>query len=44
MIVDVNRWDEFYTAHSATTMNENGSRRQYAGEACGPEVFGLTGA
>ena len=25
-----NRWDEFYMAHSATTMNENGSRRQYA--------------
>ena len=24
------RWDELYTAHSATTMNENGSRRQYA--------------
>jgi hypothetical protein len=24
------RWDEFYMAHSATTMDENGSRRQYA--------------
>jgi hypothetical protein len=24
------RWDEFYMARSATTMDENGSRRQYA--------------
>jgi hypothetical protein len=24
------RWDEFYTARSATTTNENGIRRQYA--------------
>jgi hypothetical protein len=23
-IVDANRWDEFCTAHSATTINENG--------------------
>jgi hypothetical protein len=23
LITDVTRWDEFYTAHSATTMNEN---------------------
>jgi hypothetical protein len=24
------RWDEFYTARSATTTNENGIRRRYA--------------
>jgi hypothetical protein len=29
MIV-ASRWDEFYTARSATTKDENGSRRQYA--------------
>lgn len=29
-IVYVNRWDEFYTARSATTTNENGLRWQYA--------------
>ena len=27
--VEVTRWDEFYTARSATTMDENGSRRQF---------------
>ena len=24
------RWDEFFTAHSVTTINENGIREQYA--------------
>jgi hypothetical protein len=30
IVVNSVRWDEFYMAHSATTMNENGIRRQYA--------------
>jgi hypothetical protein len=42
---DENRWDEFCMAHSATTINENVVCWQYAvAEACGPEVFDLTGA
>ena len=43
-MVDENRWDEFYMAPSATTMNENGSIAVSCAEACGPEVFDLTGA
>jgi len=38
------RWDEFYMAPSATTMDENGSIAVCCAEACGPEVFDLTGA
>ena len=40
------RWDEFCMADSATTINENGIRSvgSMLFEACGPEVFGLTGA
>jgi hypothetical protein len=30
VIADVNRWDEFCMAESATTIHENGVRRQYA--------------
>ena len=30
VIVDVTRWDEFYMAPSATTINENGKRWRYA--------------
>ena len=26
----ITRWDEFYMAHSATTINENGKHWQYA--------------
>jgi hypothetical protein len=29
-LIGVIRWDEFYMAHSATTINENGIRWQYA--------------
>ena len=29
-LAGANRWDEFYMAHGATTMNENGIGRQYA--------------
>src|SRR5271170_936579 len=29
-VVDETRWDEFYTARSATTINENGNRWRYA--------------
>jgi len=30
LVVDEIRWDEFYMAHSATTIDENGKHRQYA--------------
>jgi len=30
LITVANRWDEFYMAPSATTINENGKRWQYA--------------
>src|ERR1035438_7510311 len=29
-VAEVNRWDEFYMAPSATTINENGKHWQYA--------------
>jgi hypothetical protein len=44
-MVYVIRWDEFCMAPSATTINENGvSLAVCWAEACGPEVFDLTGA
>ena len=43
--VDANRWDEFYMAPRATTMNESGKHLAVCwAEACGPEVLDLTGA
>ena len=38
------RWDEFCMSHSATTIYENGDHCVCSAEACGPEVFSLTGA
>jgi hypothetical protein len=44
-VVDEIRWDEFYMAPSATTINENGKHLAVCcAEACGPEVLDLTGA